>query len=398
MIPILVGLAYYLVLLEVLILVRSYRFRARESRNAREPYAPRSVILAPHYGWDETAEQNARLLLDQQYDGQYEVYFITHDHEGGPDRSYEHLKRLTGDLPHCRVILAPNVVDHSLSRSQKVQNLLTAIADLDDEVEVLAFVDADARVKRDWLAHLVKPLKDRRIGATVGARYYAAQSLDLPTLVEAVWVNFQLFWQGDHSGAMVWGGSSAIRRELIRDGRIHERWSNAPFEDHRLTEAVRDLGQNIHFVPQCIVISETSGRTWRQVMEFTNRQILVTYRMGLREMSARITAAFLPKGLIVFGLLPWAVRSPGLLLALAAVPVAEWIAYYLAGRNLPRWLIESPSVKRTHILCSFICPLGMLLAIINVVHALFRSEIVWGGVRYLIPSPDECRIVGRESD
>ena len=51
---------------------------------------------------------------------------------------------------------------------------------------------------------------------------------------------------------MIWGGSNAIRRKLIKQGKILERWAHAAIEDHNLTFAVRSLNQKIHFVPEAI--------------------------------------------------------------------------------------------------------------------------------------------------
>ena len=96
---------------------------------------------------------------------------------------------------------------------------------------------------------LVQPLQDTNIGATVGARFYFPETLNTASLVEAVWINFQIALQGDHPLAMVWGGSNAIRREAFEQGRVLQRWENATIEDHNLTHTVRDLKRKVHFVP-----------------------------------------------------------------------------------------------------------------------------------------------------
>ena len=63
--------------------------------------------------------------------------------------------------PHAEVQLAPNIVDNNLPRSQKVQNLITVIESLPEDVEVIAFVDADVAIQRDWLRLLVTPTPRR---------------------------------------------------------------------------------------------------------------------------------------------------------------------------------------------------------------------------------------------
>ena len=93
--------------------------------------------------------------------------------------------RLPTVNPTCIHLLAPNIVENSLPRSQKVQNLMTAIGAFPDDVEIIAFVDADATIEQDWLTLLVQPLKDKEVGATVGARFYFPHTLNTASLVEA---------------------------------------------------------------------------------------------------------------------------------------------------------------------------------------------------------------------
>lgn len=400
MIPTLIVIAYILVFLEFLILTGAFRFGRRERKRSacRADYAPRAAILSPHYGWDEQTERNARFLLAQDYPGDWEVVFITHKRDGDtPDPSYEPLRALAAEHGRARVLLASNIVDQKLGRSQKVENLLTAVRRLDPEIEVLAFVDADSRVRPDWLVNLVQPLQEDRVGATVGARYYVPHTRNLATLVESVWINIQLLWQGDHPRGMVWGGSNAMRRELFERADVAGRWENAPFEDHHLTNAVRDLGRIVHFAPEVIVVTEMFERSWAQVLEFTNRQIIVTYRMGLKTPWAMILLMYLPKALIVMGLGAVYWNHPPYLIAIAGIPVIDFTMCFVSFWILPRWLRREPKVLGSHILASLLCPLSMLVAIINALNALFRSEIVWGGVRYVIPSATECRVVGRET-
>ena len=44
---------------------------------------------------------------------------------------------------------------------------------------------------------------------------------------------------------------------------------------------MRDVKQKIHFVPDCVAITHTANRTWNQIVEFTNRQMIMTFHMGL---------------------------------------------------------------------------------------------------------------------
>ncbi|MDE0041574.1 MAG: glycosyltransferase family 2 protein, partial [Candidatus Poribacteria bacterium] len=366
-----------------------------------------AVIIAPHYGWDAQTEESVELLLSQDYAGEYEVFLVTHAiGDSDCDPSYSHLGRLAEEYPHAHALLAPNVIDNSLPRSQKVQNLITAISELPDDVEIIAFVDADVTVREDWLRLLVEPLQDRRIGATVGARFYYPHTFNLPSLVEAIWVNFQIGVQGDHRFTMVWGGSNAIRRELISDANVLQRWENATIEDHNLTHAVRDSKLKVHFVPDCVVITHTVNRTWRQVLEFTNRQMIMTYRMGFPAQWGLSLAGLLPKALIVFTSIPllpfyfnWPFRFNQLFVLLVLlIPFIEIHIYRIFSLNLPKVLRDMDGFRDNIRMTSFVTPISMFVAGLNAVYTVFQDKIIWGGVRYRILSATTCQVLGRVSE
>ena len=165
MISYLIGIVYFFVIFQMFLVLQSFLY-ARRERNAKRPdYTPKVVVIAPHYGWDAQTEQNVRYLLEQDYTGDYEIFFVTHAKgESGFDVSYPHLTKIAVEHPHARVFLAPNIIDNSLPRSQKVQNLMTAIAEMSDDVEVIAFVDADATIQKDWLTRLIQPLQGKHWG------------------------------------------------------------------------------------------------------------------------------------------------------------------------------------------------------------------------------------------
>ena len=395
MVSYIIGAVYLVVIFEVLIIISSFRYARRERKTKRPDYTPKAAIIAPHYGWDDQTEENVKRLLNQDYAGAYEIFFVTHAKgASGYDASYPHLLKIAEGQPNVHALLAPNIVENTLPRSQKVQNLMTAIEAFPDDIEIIVFVDADATIEKNWLMLLVEPLQDKNVGATVGARFYFPHTLNVASLVEAVWINFQIALQGDHPLAMVWGGSNAIRRESFEKGKVLQRWANATIEDHNLTHAVRDLKRKIHFVPDCIAVTHTEKRTWKQVIEFTNRQIVMTYRMGLKAQWWGTLLILLPKALLVLCSIPLIFYSERFLLVLL-VPFIEIQSYRVFSRNLPRWLRDMPKLRETLRIASLVVPVAMFLAGLNAVYALFQNKIVWGGVRYEILSATECRVLGR---
>ena len=398
MISYIIGVVYLVLIFEVLLIINSFRYARRERNTKRPDYTPKAAIIAPHYGWDDQTAENVKRLLDQDYAGAYEVFLVTHTKgESGYDESYPHLIEIAEGHSNVHTLLAPNIVENSLPRSQKVQNLMTAIAAFPDDVEIIAFVDADATIERDWLTLLAQPLQDKKVGVTVGARFYFPHTLNTASLVEAVWVNFQIAVKGYHPLTRVWGGSNAIRREFFEKSKVLQRWNNAVSDDHNLTHAVRDLKRKVHFVPDCIAITRTKKRTWRQVIEFTNRQVVMGFRLEFKVPWCVIWLVLLPKALFVLGSIPFTFYSERFLLVLF-VPFIEIQSYRIFSRNLPRWLRDMPKVRETLRTASLVVPIAMFLAGLNAVYALFQNKIVWGGVRYEILSATKSRVLGRITD
>ncbi|MDE0010369.1 MAG: glycosyltransferase family 2 protein [Candidatus Poribacteria bacterium] len=389
-----IATAYFFFIVELLIISRSF-FYARRERNAKWPtYTPKAAIIAPHYGWDADTETHAKGLLHQDYAGAYEVFFVTHQKaDSGHDVSYPHLCEIAEPHPNIHVLLAPNIVENNLPRSQKVQNLLTAIEKLPDDIEVIAFVDADVAIRENWLTLLVNPLQKSDIGTTVGGRFYFPQTWNIASLVESIWVNFQMSVQGDHPFTMVWGGSNAFRREMLEKAKILQRWNEATIEDLNTTLAMRDVKQKVHFVPDCVAITRTANRTWHQIFEFTNRQVIMTFHMGLWAQWFASLIVSLPKGVCILGSLPFLFHRRELLLVIF-IPFLEALSYRLFSKNLPRWLQDMPKVRQTISVSSYVTSVGIFLAGLNAVYAVFQRKITWGGVRYEILSATKCRVLG----
>lgn len=390
-----IAIAYFFFVLELLIISQSFWYARRERHAKRPAYTPKVGIIAPHYGWDADTAEHVKGLLHQDYAGAYEVFFVTHEiADTGHDASYPHLCEIAKPHPNVHVLLAPNIIENNLPCSQKVQNLLTVIEELPDDIEVIAFVDADVAIQENWLTLLVAPLQEPDIGTTVGGRFYFPQTWNIASFVESIWVNFQMGVQGDHPYTMVWGGSNAFRREMLEKAQILQRWKQSTIEDLNTTLAMQAIKHKIHFVPDCVAITRTANRTWHQIVEFTNRQMIMTFHMGLWVQWLASLLVCLPKGLFVFGSIPFLFHRRELL-PIVFIPFLEALSYRLCSKNLPRWLRDMPKVQQTIGISSYVASIGIFLAGLNAVYAIFQRKITWGGVRYEILSATKCRVLGR---
>src|SRR5215510_135971 len=258
---------------------RFTRYALRRGAARQTRYQPKAVVIVPCRGLEQGFEENVQAILAQDY-RDYEVIFVT-DSENDPAHGV--LARL---LKQRRRLSPPTwmvVAGEAKNQGQKVHNLLAALdtlSSIDRRVEALVFADSDMRPARNWLAELVAPLGDRRVGATTGYRWYLPsdeeldQAQSFASILLSVWNSSALALLGERSG-FAWGGSTAILRENFDGIGVKERWQGALSDDYVLTSAVRERGQRIKFVPQCLVASR-SEVTGKDLLEFTTRQMRIT--------------------------------------------------------------------------------------------------------------------------
>jgi ceramide glucosyltransferase len=377
-----------------------YALRRRPARQTR--YQPKAVVIVPCRGLDEGFEENVQAILAQDY-RDYEVIFVT---ESENDPAHGVLARL---LKQRRRLAPPTwmvVAGEARNRGQKVHNLLAALDTLnsiDRHVEALVFADSDMRPARNWLAELIAPLGDRRVGATTGYRWYLPSNeggypaRSLASILLSVWNASALALLGERSG-FAWGGSTAILRENFDEIGVKERWQGALSDDYVLTSAVRERGQRIKFVPQCLVASRSEVSA-KDLLEFTTRQMRITrvysprvWRLAcvshglfnlafwgglLRLIASSLTRtpnrslAALLAGVVLFGAITGAMRAFVAARLLGAGHGRKWLAYLSLG------------------------PVVSLVYLYNVISSARTTRIVWRGIGYDMVSPNETVILHR---
>lgn len=139
-----------------------------------------------------------------------------------------------------------------------------------------AFADGDGEVSRDWLRRLLQPMRTdvagnhskRPIGATTGHRWYTCfpprTDVDLTRDASRSWGGIvRYFWNlGSlpqmHLYQVVWGGSWAVRREVLEHGGLLGSWDKALFEDTQVASWVRRAGYRVVTAPGLLVRSYES--------------------------------------------------------------------------------------------------------------------------------------------
>ena len=234
---------------------------ARRLSERNEDLPPATVIV-PVKGYDEGLRENLEALASLDY----------------PDYEFIVTARSAGDIPpgvlprRVRVVLA-NGPDSGAS--EKIQNLLAAVRASRKRTQVLAFADSDGRVTRGWLRELVAPLAEPGVGASTGYRWFLPDPPDFWSLLRGVWDAVAVGMLGAGDNRFVWGGATAIRKELFFDARVPEFWDEALTDDLTLSQAVHAAGLAIAYAPGALTpcLEHTTGPVF---FAWIRRQMVLT--------------------------------------------------------------------------------------------------------------------------
>jgi Glycosyl transferase family 21 len=360
-------------------------------------YLPRATVLLSLRGADPSLVDCLGGLLNQDYP-QYAVCIIV---DSAADPAWEEVQRILarGHPANVQVRVAV-LAAHPETCSPKVSGTLQTIAGLDEQIEVLAFIDADVIPARNWLRSLVAPLHDSRVGASTGFRWYAPTETSWGTLVRYLWnaaAITQMF-----SFRIAWAGSLAFHARVFRHPRARERWSRSFSEDTGTFGLVRELGLTLRFVPEVMAVNRESIDL-RSCYTFICRQLFVArfqhvWWTPFCMLNVGITVAFLGAcGLLAAGLWvqAWAwvigtasllgAYSLGLLLALLGEQKCIRRIVRRQGGEVPAFplswkcLLAGPLTQGLHF--------GCLIA------ALRLKEIAWRGITYSIYGPHQLRML-----
>jgi ceramide glucosyltransferase len=250
-------------LLAVAVLVRRFTRAPKPVATARPPV----TVLKPLHGAEAGLYENLRSFAMQDYPALQVVLGVNRR----SDTAVPAADALIRDLPEADIVL---VADAPRSGGNgKVANLENMLPAARHDLLVLA--DSDMRVGPDYLAAVVAPLADPRIGL-VTCLYVGMPTGGLWSRLGALQINFGFLPSAVVAEAMglghgCFGATIALRREtLARIGGF------APLrdelaDDHRLGELVRKQGFAIrlsHYLPETRVSESSLKALWRHELRW----------------------------------------------------------------------------------------------------------------------------------
>jgi len=269
--------------------------------------------------------------------------------------------------------------------------------------DVFVFTDSDVRFSHGWLAKLVAPLEDRQIGATTTYRWLIPSggigAGGFSSALASAWNAAVLTLLGRAGDNFCWGGGTAIRRETFHDVGVPEAWEGALSDDLAMTGAIEKAGKSIVFCPECLGVT-VHPWTGRALLEFTNRQILITRvyarRRWLLGAAAHTSYSLTSVYALVVILIAMAGGDPWIHLALMTLVIPLLAAMkgalrtVVASELLPEWKNQ---LNQWSWVWTALAPVVPFLFTLNFILSLVTKRMRWRGIRYELISPHATRIL-----
>jgi len=360
-------------------------------------YTPQAALICPCKGNERGLEENLLALTRFDYPN-YEIYFALATSLDPALKIIERVKAASQRPVHILIAGPPE------DCGEKVFNLARTVEGLPEKFEVLVFVDSDARLPRGWLTKLVAPLQNIQVGATTGYRWIFPSGTGMGMFASAVasaWNGAVATLLGKPKGNFCWGGATAIRRKTFDDVNVLEAWKGAVSDDFALTNALQQANRSIVFCSECFAAT-IHPWTWTELLEFTNRQMLITRIYSNRRwllgglMNVAYALSMLYAAYVILYCMvdgdPW---SQLVLVALAVPLLAAMkggLRVVAINEAIPEWKIKLPE---TSVACVLLAPVVPFLFAWNFVASSISKRIRWRGIRYELISPNSTRILKR---
>jgi ceramide glucosyltransferase len=358
-------------------------------------YAPVAAMICPCKGSEHGLEENLLALTKFEYPN-YEIYFSLATSLDPALKIIERVKVASARPVHIVIAGPPE------DCGEKVYNLRRAIEALPEKFEVIVFADSDVRLPRGWLGKLVAPLQDSRIGATTAYRWLIPSGTGAASFASALasaWNASVATMLGKPRENFCWGGGTAIRKKTFDDAQVLDAWRGAVSDDFALTSALEQAGKTIVYCPECLAPT-VHPWTGEQLIEFTNRQILITrvysprrWTMGLiAHLSYCVTLIYAI--VAIFGVMfegdPWG-QLALIALVIPLLSAMKGVLRTIAVNELlPEW---KPKLREWGWVWPVLAPVVPFLYSWNFLMSLTTKRIRWRGVRYEIVSPSVTRIL-----
>ncbi|QOV21221.1 glycosyltransferase [Anabaenopsis elenkinii] len=236
-----------------LALVFLFYLRSSTTQNLlADEQLPKTAVILCLRGADPYLSDCVEALLNQNYP-EYDLKVIVDSQQ---DPAWQIVTETIKAQEARNVQVSPlRIIRYNCSL--KCSSLLQAVSELDDSYDAIAVVDADTIVHTNWLRELVTPLAHPHVGATTGNRWFVPTHIPTQnywgSLVRYIGnvstvVQMYLF-------QVPWGGTLAIKTEVLRQTGLLDKWGEALGEDFMIHKILKEHGLRVKFVPSLIMLN-----------------------------------------------------------------------------------------------------------------------------------------------
>lgn len=235
-------------------------YREREFWSARESFEQKCEevdVVVPLRGAPPGLEENLAAIAKQRTSARRTRFLFVVDSPDDPS------------IPIASKYGEVLVVGEAPGLPGKSWALARALAAVDGDCVV--FADDDIRPGPGWLEGLTAPLSAYEAATTY--RWYVGSGLC--TRARAAVSNTAFSAMQDPRSRFLWGGSTALRREVVEKGGVAERLPRYISDDYATYSAVKELGGRIWFARSSIAPTPDPQCSWREMFRWAVRQILM---------------------------------------------------------------------------------------------------------------------------
>jgi len=379
-----------LVIQIALTLIFVFYLRSDRVNSLSDNQLPKTAVILCLRGADPFLPNCLKALFEQDFP-QYDLRIVVDSQE---DPAWKVAQDTVANSKATNVQISPLKIASTVC-SLKCSSLIQAISELDSSYKVVALVDADTVVHPTWLRELVTPLMHPKIGATTGNRWYLSQGMYWGTLVRYVWnisAVIQMYLYG-----ISWGGTLAIKTQVIHQTGMLEKWARALSEDTMLKGILAKHDLKVKFVPSLLILNREEC-TLPKLMNWMKRQLLISKlyhpQWWLVVMDA-IFSTFLPNFIFVLVLVNLLLANwdiSGILLICYSIYIIALLLITVvvetAVRNVisSRWLMTKITFA-TLIQTLIGIPLTHWFYGFALVSSMRTSKVSWRNIVYRIKSP-----------
>jgi ceramide glucosyltransferase len=312
---------------------------------------------------DREAYENFASVCRQNYP-RYEILFGVASEQ---DCAVPVIRKVIGDFPELPIRLV--VGSKAWGSSDKVNKLCRLVREA--RYDLLVISDSDIRVPPDYLASVVKPFRDSRVGVVTclylglaeGSLWSELEVLNLSSnFLAGVLVARQM--EGVRFGL---GATTAITRQRLSEIGGFEALADYAADDYEVGNRVAARGYRVE-LSSCVVRTMCSSHT---VEEFFEQQM--RWAVGLRHSR--------PGGYFGWGLtqgLPWALAA--IAASHSALVGAAYVGAYLSLRLAMAWTVDVWGLRDELLRKKlWLIPLSDAAAFLIWALSFMRNRIRWRG-------------------